>query len=254
MRAYPLFVFSYGFITSTPKPGWQDFDVVSHFKYLNVPLGFNTDVNTAAYGEVVYGEHGPVKSAAYVTVGTGIGAGVVAESRMVRGLLHPEAGHIRVIRHPKDTFKGMCPYHTDCLEGLASANACAARCGIEIQQLASLPDDHVAWEIESYYLAQLCLSLSLIVSPEVIVLGGGVLSRVSMFPRIRADFAKLMNNYLRAPKLATDKYIVPSRFEGPSSNTSAGCVGTLAYAKYMFEHEERKKAAAAAKKQIKSNL
>ena len=233
---------SYGYITSTPKPGWQDFDVLSHFSHTGVPTGFNTDVNTAAYGELVYGEHGAdVRSVVYVTVGTGIGAGIVADGHMITGILHPEAGHIMVRRHVDDTFKGVCPFHGDCLEGLATANAIAARLGIGIKELKALSDEHPVWEMEAYYLAQLCINMAMIVSPHVIVLGGGVLKRRSLFPRIRKHFVAGVNGYLRVPKMLTDAYIVPSRFEGPESKTSAGCVGTLAYAKYIYEQEEQKR-------------
>lgn len=211
-----------------------------------IPVGFNTDVNTAAFGEMVYGRHGAdVTGVVYVTVGTGIGAGVVAEGRMVQGILHPEAGHIVVRRHPDDPpsqFAGLCPFHGDCLEGLATANAVAARLGVSIHDLKGLPDDHPVWVLEAYYLAQLCVNLAMIVSPHVIVLGGGVLKRRSLFPRIRAHFQRLVNGYLRVPKMTTDAYIVPSRFEAPESKTSAGCVGTLAYAKYVYDQEQEQKA------------
>lgn len=248
-----LSLLSYGFITSTPKLAWQDFDVVSYFKHTGVPVGFNTDVNTAAYGELVYGEHGPdVKSAVYVTVGTGIGAGVVAEGHMVQGILHPEAGHIMVRRHAADSaekFKGVCPFHGDCLEGLATANAIAARLGVTIHDLKGLPEDHPVWDIEAYYLAQLCVNMAMIVSPHVIILGGGVLKRQSLFPRIRAHFVQMVNGYLRVPKMLTDAYIVPSRFDAQGSKTSAGCVGTLAYAEYVYQQQQEsaKKQAGSAK-------
>lgn len=245
MRHFSFPHSSYGYITTTPKLAWQDFDVVGPFRRLGVPLGFNTDVNTAAFGELVFGQHGKqgeeVSNVAYVTVGTGIGAGIVCAGRVVEGLLHPEAGHILVRRHEKDSFKGMCPYHGDCLEGLATANAVAARLGVGIEQLASLPDSHEVWELESFYLAQLCANLSLIVSPHVIVLGGGVLKRTSLFPRIRAHFSKLLNGYLRSPRLESERFIVPSRFDAPSSNTSAGCVGTLAFAQHAWQREQQRK-------------
>lgn len=250
---------TYGFITSTPKPGWQDFDVLSHFsKWVarGVPVGFSTDVNTAAYGEMRYGEHGAdVTSAVYITVGTGIGAGIVVEGgSLISGILHPEAGHIPIRRHksdPESVFKGLCPFHGgDCLEGLGTANAIAARLGISIHDLKSLDDAHPIWEIESYYLAQLCVNLACIVSPHVIILGGGVLKRQSLFPRIRAHFRSMLNGYLRVEKMIskTEEYIKPSRFDAEGSNTSAGCVGTLAFAQKTWEdaQEEKKKQSATA--------
>ena len=219
--------------------------MLSHFRHFpGVPVGFSTDVNTAAYGEMRYGLHGAdVSSACYVTVGTGIGAGVVVRGEVLTGILHPECGHIMVRRMQGDQFKGLCPFHADCLEGLATANAVAARLGIPIEQLAALPDDHPCWDTEAFYLAQLCANLALIVSPHVIILGGGVLHRRSLFPRIRAHFVKLLNGYLRVPKMTDtpDRYIVPSRFDAPGSNTSAGAVGTLAYAQCVWEQEQQKK-------------
>jgi len=243
---------TYGYITSTPKAGWADTDVLSPFRCLSVPLGFSTDVNTAAFGEISLGQHGDdVTSAVYVTVGTGIGCGVVVNGQVLTGLLHPEGGHIPVRRHPNDPadkFAGVCPYHGDCLEGLATANAIAARLGIDITELSALPDSHQVWEIEAHYLAQLCTSLTLLLSPHVIILGGGVLHRRSLFPLVRAATLKQLNGYIRAERILahTDKYIVQSRFDKEGSNTSAGAVGTLAYAKHIWEQQQKQQAPAAA--------
>lgn len=239
----------YGCITSTPKLAWQEFDVVSFFKSLNVPIAFNTDVNAAALGEMKWGGHQSrfnheVKNVVYVTVGTGIGAGVVVDSRAVSGLLHPEAGHFRVPRHPDDKYEGNCPFHKDCLEGLGNAAAVAARCGVPPSQLHTIKDDHPVWDIEAYYLANLCLTMACIVSPHVIVLGGGVLKRSCLFPKTRKALVELNNSYLRADELISkvDDYVVPSRFDAADSKTSAGCVGVLELARRIYEEmsEEKK--------------
>jgi fructokinase len=220
--------------------------VLGPFRRLSVPLGFATDVSTAAYGEFVYGRHGPdVRHCAYVTVGTGIGAGLVLDGRVHTGLLHPEAGHMPARRHPRDverSFLGICPFHTGaenaCLEGLASANACAARLGLQVEALADLPDEHEVWEIEAFYLAQLCVNLTLTVSPQVIVLGGGVLKRGdALLTSVRRHFLQQLNGYLVVPRLDESTYITRSRFDAEGSGTSAGCVGTLAYAKCTLEKQ-----------------
>jgi len=220
----------YGYITSTPKPNWSYVDVVGVFKALNVPIGFTTDVNSAALGELLYGEHGPhVNSSSYITVGTGIGAGLVVNNQCVEGLIHPEAGHIMVRKHKDDTYKGICPYHQDCCEGLATARAIADRLGIHYEELKDLPDSHPVWDMVGYYLAQLCLSITLIASPHNIVLGGGVLKRRILYPLVRKYVQQMLNGYLHHKQITEeiDTYIVSSRFDAPNSNTSAGIVGVL---------------------------
>ena len=243
----------YGHITTTPKLAWQDFDVVGFFSSLSIPISFNTDVNAAALGELQWGGHQAdsgcdVRNVVYVTVGTGIGAGVVVDGRAVAGLLHPEAGHFRVPRHPDDAYAGNCPFHSDCLEGLGNAGAVAARCGIPPSQLQSLPDSHPVWDIEAFYLANLCQTLATIVSPHVIVLGGGVLKRGCLFPKTRQQLLRINNGYLRVDRLTAagvDNYVVPSRFDAAGSNTSAGCIGVLELARRAYEDLSDKKKAKA---------
>jgi len=221
---------TYGYITSTPKPNWNNVDVVGVFKPLNVPIGFTTDVNSAALGELLYGEHGAhVNSSSYITVGTGIGAGLVVNNQCVEGLIHPEAGHIMVRKHKDDPYKGLCPFHGDCCEGLATARAIADRLGIHYNDLKDLPGNHIVWDIVGYYLAQLCLSITLIASPHNIILGGGVLKRTVLYGIVRRYLQQMLNGYLVHPKITEqiDTYIVGSRFDAPGSNTSAGIVGVL---------------------------
>ncbi len=217
---------TYGYITSTPKPHWGNYNLLGELKkHFNVPIGFDTDVNGAALGELEYGAAKGLNSVLYITVGTGIGAGAVVEGRVINGLLHPEMGHIYVRRHGKDTYEGGCPYHGDCLEGLASGPAIEARWGIKGDEI---PDDHIAWEMEAYYLAQALVNYILIVSPEKIVMGGGVMKQLQLFPMIRRYVVELLNGYLVKDEILSDidEYIVP-----PELGDNAGIVGAMALAK-----------------------
>ena len=217
---------TYGYITSTPKPHWGNYNLLGELKkHFNVPIGFDTDVNGAALGELEYGAAKGLNSVLYITVGTGIGAGAVVEGRIINGLLHPEMGHIYVRRHGEDTYEGGCPYHGDCLEGLASGPAIEARWGIKGDKI---PEDHIAWEMEAYYLAQALVNYILIVSPEKIVMGGGVMKQLQLFPMIRRYVVELLNGYLVKDEILSDidKYIVP-----PELGDNAGIVGAMALAK-----------------------
>jgi fructokinase len=244
----------YGHITTTPKLAWVDFDVVGFFSSLSIPISFNTDVNGAALAELQWGGHDksasyPIRNVVYVTVGTGIGAGVVVDGKAVSGLLHPEAGHFRVPRHPDDQFKGNCPYHGDCLEGLGNAGAIASRCNVPPSQLHTIPDSHPVWDIEAFYLANLCQTLATIVSPHLIVLGGGVLKRKCLYGKVRQQLLKINNGYLRVEQLTVsgvDKYVVQSPFDAEGSKTSAGCMGVLELARLAYEEVSTKKRTKAA--------
>lgn len=189
---------TFGHITNTPKLAWRDFPLYGRLKEaLQVPCAIDTDVNGAVLAEAKLGAMQGLKDCLYVTVGTGIGGGVMSGGQLVHGLIHPEWGHIPVFRHPQDPMqKGCCPSHAFCLEGYASGPAMLARWGIPAEDL---PDDHFAWTLESYYLAQLCVTAMMTVSPQRIVLGGGVLSRSSLFPRIRETAFDLMGGYLASP-------------------------------------------------------
>jgi len=226
----------YGHILATPKKLWIDCDMIQPFKTLGVPIEFQTDVNAAALGELRYGEHGLISSCCYVTVGTGIGVGVVINSQAVTGLTHPEGGHIRVERHKYDQYKGNCPYHKDCLEGLANAAAVADRVGCHPSKLGEVADDHNVWEIEAFYLGQLCAQLTLILSPELIILGGGVLHRTRLFVDVRKVCVQMLNGYIQASKILNeiDNYIVQSRFDRSNSETSSGAIGSLELARRAF--------------------
>jgi len=218
---------TYGYITSTPKPNWKYVDVLSPFKVLGVPMEISTDVNVAAVGELAYGNHGSVTSCCYITVGTGIGVGVVIDGKPVTGLLHPEGGHFFPPVYPGDTYEGHCSFHKKCVEGLANAGAIAARAGVDPRKVETIPDDHKVWDMEAFYLAHLCVVLTCVLSPQVIVIGGGILRRSSLFPKIRDQFRKILNGYLQHEKLLAkiDQYIVPSKFNVGA--TTSGAVGTL---------------------------
>ncbi|QVI34611.1 ROK family protein [Lacticaseibacillus chiayiensis] len=197
---------TYGYITNTPKPGWENENILGDLK-LALPMSkfaFTTDVNAAAYGELKAGSGKGVNDLVYWTVGTGIGAGIVIKGKILQGYQHPEAGHILVKPYAGDDFSGVCPYHGDCLEGMASGPAMAKRTG---KRAEILTQDDPAWRIEAYYLAQACMNVTLTVAPERIILGGGVMHNLALFPMIREAFKKLVNNYVTTPGLMD--YIVP---------------------------------------------
>ncbi len=223
---------TYGYITATPKPGWADTDVLGAFRHLfDIPLAFDTDVNAAAFGEYTWvPENKGLDSLVYFTIGTGIGAGVITNRQVVHGLMHPEAGHVRLPHdRTKDPFPGCCPFHEDCFEGLASGPAISARWG---QPGDALPDEHPAWELEAGYNAAALVNVILTVSPKRIVLGGGVMQRGPLFPLIRRKVKELLNGYVASPVLAgdLDRYIVPPALGGRS-----GVLGALAMAKVLIE-------------------
>jgi len=211
-----------GRIGATPKMGWVGAEVVRPFREaLGVPIRFETDVNGAALGEARHGAGRGMDPLVYVTVGTGIGVGVLISGRPVHGMMHPEAGHLFVKRHVDDSFHGSCPYHGDCLEGMASGPAIEARWG---SPAPALPAGHPAWELEAYYLSQAMCDLIYVVSPRRIVLGGGVMNHEGLLARIRAGTQALLADYvqpLASPRILDD-LIVPAAL-----GDNAGIVGAL---------------------------
>ena len=208
---------NYGFITSTPKRAWRDFNIVGTLqRQFDVPIGFDTDVNAAALAEHRWGAAQELKTFLYVTVGTGIGGGAMVEGALLHGRSHPEMGHI-LIPHDlaADPFPGICPYHGDCLEGLASGVAIEKRWGIAAPLLA---DDHPAWDLEARYLAAGCANWIATLSPQRIILGGGVM-RPHLFPMLRDRVPRLLGDYVKASDL------VPSPL-----HDRAGVLGALALA------------------------
>ncbi|KRG15015.1 ROK family protein [Lederbergia galactosidilytica] len=222
---------TYGNITSTPKPGWKDYPFLQTLKdALHVPMEFNTDVNAAALGEVMLGAAQDVDSCLYITVGTGIGAGAVVQGELLQGLSHPEMGHILVRRHADDQYEGFCPYHGDCLEGMAAGPAIEKRWG---KKGVELQDEQRVWELESYYLAQALMQFILIVSPKKIIMGGGVMKQKQLFPLIQGKVQELLNGYVAVPQILgnIDQYIVP-----PGLGDDAGITGALMLAKRALEN------------------
>ncbi len=221
----------YGYITTTPKPGWANIDVLGAFRRaFNLPLDFELDVNAAALGEYTWApENRSLDSLVYYTIGTGIGAGVIVNGQVIHGMTHPEAGHIRLPHdRAKDPFPGVCPFHGDCFEGLATGPALAARWG---QPGESLPEEHPAWELEAGYIAAALVNTILLLSPRRIVLGGGVMQRLFLFPLIRQKVKELLNSYVASPVLEGDlsDYIVP-----PALGNRSGVLGALAMAQKLI--------------------
>lgn len=218
---------TYGFITTTPKPGWAWCDMVGPFRReLNVPVGFDTDVNASVLGEVTFGQARGKSTVLYLTVGTGIGLGVYLNGTLHHGILHPEAGHVLLTRHPKDHWKCRCPYHDNCLEGLACGPAIEERWGKSAKELAGRAE---VWELEAHYIAQALVDYILILAPEKIILGGGVMKQRQLFPLIRAEVARLMGGYLAAEEMQhLEDYIVPESLNGDQGILGCLRLGALA--------------------------
>ena len=217
---------TYGSITMTPKLPWRDYPILSVFeKELSIPAAIDTDVNGAALAEAELGAARGTSVSLYVTVGTGIGGGLIMNGKPVHGLMHPEIGHISVVPAPEDPSPdGFCPYHAHCLEGLAAGPAIEKRWG---QSAKELPPDHPAWDLESGYLAQLCAAALLSFSPERIILGGGVMQQKFLFDSIREKTLELLNGYIPARLLGhLDNVIVE-----PGLGTASGITGAYLLAK-----------------------
>ena len=217
---------TFGYITSTPKPGWAYTDVAGTIRRaLNLPVAFDTDVNAAALGEQQWGAARGLDTFLYLTVGTGIGGGAMIHGRMLHGLLHPEMGHIRLPHDWQiDPFPGNCPYHGDCLEGLAAGPALEARWG---QPGPTLPPEHPAWLLEAHYLALGLVTFICALAPQRLILGGGVMQQAQLFPRLRQTVQQLLNDYIPVSALQEDiaTYIVP-----PLLGDQAGVLGAMALA------------------------
>lgn len=207
----------YGYITNTPKKGWSDTDFVGPFKkHFNIPIAWTTDVNGSAYGEYVLATlyNKRINSLVYYTIGTGVGAGAVVDGKFIGELGHPEMGHIRLKRHPDDLdFKGICPFHGDCLEGLVSGPTFDARLGKSGRDVPLT--DHV-WDIMAYYVAQAALDTTLMFRPGQIVFGGGVVSE-EFLKKVRREFKKLLNDYVDVGDV--DEYITMPLAENNGSAT-----------------------------------
>lgn len=212
---------TFGFITTTPKPGWRNTDLRGFLmRSLGRAVYLDTDVNAAALAEHRWGAGLELESLAYVTVGTGIGIGLLHRGYPVHGLVHPELGHLIVRRHPADQgFAGICPFHGDCLEGLAAGPAIRARMGASLERAA--PDAPI-WELLADYLGQLCSTLVLSNSPQRILMGGGVMQQHRLFAAIRSRMHHWLRDYVEARELHAENFV-----RAPGLGTQAGIKGAL---------------------------
>jgi fructokinase len=220
----------FGYITTTPKPHWPHTNFVGKIcAHFDLPIGFDTDVNVAALGEHRWGAAQGLDTFIYWTIGTGLGGGGMVNGRLIHGLMHPEMGHMQVPHdRQRDPFPGNCPYHGDCLEGLAAGPALEGRWG---QRGETLPADHEAWQLEAHYLALGLVNVITIVSPQRIILGGGVMEQPGIFPLIHQEVQRLLNGYIQMPAITEkiDEYIVPPKLGG-----RAGVLGAIALAQDVY--------------------
>ncbi|MCB9160637.1 MAG: ROK family protein [Caldilineaceae bacterium] len=216
----------YGQVLATVKPGWSHTDVVARLQdALRVPIGFDTDVNGAALAEYRWGAGRGCATFVYITVGTGVGGGAVINGARHHGLTHPEMGHMR-IPHDRvaDPYPGICVFHGDCWEGLACGPAMQARWGVSARDL---PPDHPAWTLEAHYLAQGVMNIVMLLAPDRIAMGGGVMEQTHLYPRVRRELIDLLGGYIQAPAILddVDTFIVP-----PQLGNQAGVLGAIALA------------------------
>ncbi len=220
----------YGYITSTPKPGWADTDLVGPIKRAlgNIPIGFDTDTNGASLGEFFWGRAAGLDDFVYITIGTGIGVGGMVGGQLLHGLVHPEAGHLRLPRIGGDTFKGACKYHDDCWEGLCSGEAIRQRTGKPAEELSP---DHPAWTYETQYIGYAIANIVCTLSPRRVIVGGSVskggqIGEDAFFRAVRRQVQAVLNDYVVSPALLGDSihdYIVP-----PELGDDAGVCGAIA--------------------------
>lgn len=222
---------TFGYLTATPKKGWSNTDLLTPLrKAFGLPLGLDTDVNGAAYAEYLWGAAQGLDTFIYLTIGTGIGGGVMANGALLHGQTHPEAGHI-LLPHDvqRDPFAGVCPFHANCFEGLASGPAIQQRWGTPAEDL---PENHPAWALEAEYIAAALMNEILLLSPQRIILGGGVMRAKWLFPLIHKRVRKLLAGYVSHPHLVEQiqTYIVP-----PELGSKAGVLGAIGLAQQAFE-------------------
>lgn len=225
---------TYGYITTTPKSDWRNFNFLGAFKQeFSCPVGFDTDVNAAAISEYHWGAAKNVSDMLYLTVGTGIGGGAIVNHQLAHGAMHPEMGHILIPPDKNDNFRGVCGYHGNCLEGLASGPSLKERW--QVKSALDLSEDHPGWEFEAGYLGIALANYSLILSPKKIVIGGGVMRQDHLLPKIHRRFIQHLNGYLQNPKVIeqVENYIVK-----PGLEENAGVLGAIAIAELACRFEE----------------
>ena len=215
---------TFGYITSTPKPGWANADFVGALRAeFDLPVGFDTDVNGAALSEGKWGAAQGLDTFVYLTIGTGVGGGAMVNGRLLHGLVHPEMGHIRLSHDwQEDPYAGKCPYHGDCLEGMAAGPAIEERWGLKGQELEP---DHPAWDLEATYLAQALQSLTVVLSPQRIIMGGGVMDVPGLIEKVRTNTVNYLNGYVQHPSITNNiiEFIV-----SPLLGNKAGVLGAIA--------------------------
>ena len=218
---------TYGFITSTPKHAWINFDFVGALKqeFSCSIIGFDTDVNAAVMSEYRWGAAQNISDVLYLTVGTGIGGGAIVNHQLVHGAMHPEMGHILIPQDTRDPFPGVCEYHHNCLEGLASGPSIKERW--QVKSALDLPEDHPGWDIEASYLGLALANYTLTFSPKRIIIGGGVMRQDHLLPKIRRELIKHLSGYIRNPTViqGIDSYVVK-----PGLKENAGVLGAIALA------------------------
>lgn len=217
---------TYGYITTTPKAHWHQSDLLGPLRAAhNVPIGFDTDVNAAAVGEQRWGAAVGLDTFCYFTIGTGIGGGAVVNGAPLHGVLHPEMGHVVVSHDPTvDPFAGVCPYHGNCFEGMASGPAIEKRWGARAE---TLPPDHAAWALEAHYIADALRSVVCVLSPQRVILGGGVMNQVHILPMVRERLLASLNGYLAASAIVDD---IDNFVVAPALGSLAGSLGAIALA------------------------
>lgn len=224
---------SYGFITTTPKPYWQQTDVVGFFKKrFKVPVGFDTDVNAAVLAEYLWGAGQGMDPLVYITVGTGVGGGVLVNGQLLHGIQHPEIGHL-IVPPPHNSAaiqrEGQCPYHKSCVEGYVAGPSIARRWGVKAD---ALPPDHPAWEEVADVMGYALMNLTLTLAPRRIILGGGVMQQPHLIPLIQGRLKQHMNGYLAVPQLGhdIDQFVVT-----PGLGTRSGLSGSLALGRMALD-------------------
>ena len=221
----------YGSITTTPKPRWSGTNIFTTFhNEFSLPIAIDLDVNAAVLGEYyLVPQNSQFTSLVYITIGTGIGAGIITNKSVLHGLSHPEIGHMHIPHIKEDPFPGLCIFHKDCLEGLASGTAISSRWK---RSPVDIPDDHPAWDLEAGYLAFALANIILVISPQKIILGGGVMNKTILFPLIREKVKLILNNYLLFPEICSqiDKFITP-----PCLGNTSGVMGALFMARNIFQ-------------------
>ncbi len=200
---------TYGSILNTPKIPWRNYDILKALgEELKLPMGFDTDVNGSLLGEMTWGNAKGLTDAVYITIGTGVGAGILSGGNLIHGMLHSEAGHMRLVPAPDDPYPGRCPCHKNCLEGLAAGPAVEERWGMKGKDLVNRPE---VWELEADYIGQAIMNMIMILSPQRFILGGGIMHQVQLFPLIRKKVTELVNGYITTKELEDmDSYIVPA--------------------------------------------